>query len=67
VISQKALYKGTPVADPFVVASALVSEAVVISEEVLRPNAARIPNICEHFEVECQNLEWLMTQLGWSF
>jgi hypothetical protein len=67
VISGKALLKGTPVADPFIIASAFVKNATVITEEVYRPNAAKIPNICEHFDVDCHNLEWFMAQHGWEF
>jgi len=67
VIGSKALLKGTPVADPFLVASAAVSSATVITEEAHRPNAARIPNICDHFGVPWHNLEWLMEQQGWEF
>jgi hypothetical protein len=67
VISEKALLRGTPVADPFIVASAQVNGGVVVTEEAHRPNAAKIPNICERLDVECHNLEWLMQQEGWSF
>lgn len=67
VIDAKALLKGTPVADPFIVASARVNDAVVITEESMRPNAAKIPNICEHFDVACHNLEWLIAQQRWQF
>lgn len=67
VIDRKALLKGTPVADPFIVASARVYGAVVITEESMRPNAAKIPNICQHFDVECHNLEWFIEKQGWEF
>ncbi len=67
VIDKRSLLKGTPVADPFIVASARVNDAVVITEESMRPNAAKIPNICDHFAVECHNLEWLIEQQGWKF
>lgn len=67
VIGKKALMKGTPVADPFIVASARVNEAVVITEESMRPNAAKIPNICDHFDVEWHDLEWFIEQQGWAF
>lgn len=67
VISAKALLKGTPVADPFVVASAIVRGGTVITEEAVKPNASKIPNICEHFQVPCHNLEWFMEQQGWAF
>ena len=67
VIGARAMLKGTPVADPFLVASALVNEGIVITEEVRRPNAARVPNICEYVDVEFHNLEWFMVEQGWEF
>lgn len=67
VITRKALLKGTPVADPFIVASASVSGGTVITEEAKKPNAAKVPNICETFEVPCENLKWFMQQQGWTF
>lgn len=67
VISDKSLLKGTPVADPFVVASAVVQSATVITEEAVKPNAAKIPNLCDHVKTACHNLEWFMAEQGWEF
>ena len=67
VIGDRALKQGTPVADPFIVASARVNSGAVITEESYKRNAAKIPNICEHFEVQCHNLEWFIEQQGWTF
>ncbi len=39
----------------------------VVTEEVRRPNAARIPNVCDHFGIGCINLEQLMEREGWQF
>ena len=49
----KHLRDGRPVADPFLVAraKAIGDEAVVVSREKYKPNAAKIPNMCEEFEV----------------
>lgn len=58
---------GTPVADPFVVALAKVSGGTVVTEEVLKPNAAKVPNVCAHFGVPCMDLETFMQVQGWSF
>lgn len=33
----------------------------------LKPNAAIVPNICEHFGVDWLNLEQFMQQEGWKF
>lgn len=59
--------KGLPVADPFVIASAKVRGGCVVTEEKLKPNAAKIPNVCEHFGVRWTSLEGFMHQQGWSF
>lgn len=68
--------KGTPVADPFVIACARINKATVVTEEgwqhgserlKLKPNAAKIPNVCAHFKIPCINLEEFMHQQGWTF
>lgn len=68
LISAKAIAKGLPVADPFVIAKASASMGMcVVTEEVHRPNAVRIPNVCEYFGIECINLEQMMELEGWRF
>ncbi len=68
--------KGTPVADPFVIACAEMTEGTVVTEEgwlrssrmlTHKPNAAKIPNVCAHFKVPCTDLEGFMQQQGWTF
>jgi Domain of unknown function (DUF4411) len=39
----------------------------VVTIEVLKPNAAKIPNISQHFGVSCLNLEQFMEEEGWIF
>lgn len=67
LIGQKQRLKGTPVADPFVIACAKIHGGTVVTEEELKPNAAKIPNVCDHFSVPCINLNDFMHQEGWSF
>ncbi len=67
LLSAKSITKGTPVADPFVIAKASSMRMCVVTEETRRPNAARIPNVCDHFGIECINLEQLMEREGWQF
>lgn len=67
LITTKAILKGTPVADPFVVAAAKIHAATVVTEEALKPSAAKIPNVCKHFGVPCVNLQKFMEQQGWTF
>lgn len=66
-IEKQKLLKGGKIADPFVIAMAAVSKVPVVTLEKLRPNAAKIPNICGHFTVPCLSLEEFMQQEGWQF
>ncbi len=52
-VARKNILNGQPVADAFIVARAKIlgSDAVVVSREILKPNAAKIPNICEYFGI----------------
>ena len=67
LIGQRQVQTGAVVADPFVIARARVADACVVTQETLRPNAARIPNVCAHFGVECTNLAGLFLREGWRF
>ena len=67
LISQKQRLKGKPVADPFVIAAARVNEATVVTEELFKPNAAKIPNVCEHFNIGWIDLEMFLTINAWQF
>jgi len=67
LIEKKKILSGRPAADPFVIAKAKFENAIVVTEEVYKENAAKIPNVCEHFEVECINLEDFMQKENWKF
>lgn len=67
LIGERQRLKGMPVADPFIIACAKIKNGTVVTEEQYKPNAAKIPNVCEHFQIPCINLETLMRQQGWSF
>ena len=58
---------GQPCADPFIIAKAKVINSCVITQEIRKPNAAKIPNVCEHFGVDCTNLQGFMEREGWRF
>ena len=60
-------FKGGNNADPFVIAKAYTINATVVTEERLKPNAAKIPNICAHFDVACINFESFMEAENWTF
>lgn len=68
-IPERSLASGVPVADPYLVAKAGASldESIVVTEEEHRPNAAKVPNMCDYFQVEWTNLEGLMQREGWRF
>lgn len=67
VLRKKERLSGKPVADPFVVARARSIGGCVVTTEKYRPNAPKIPNICEAFDVECANLEEFMEREEWQF
>ncbi len=67
LVGQEQLLKGNPVADPFVIAAAKVQGGCVVTQEVNKPNAAKIPNICNHFGIPCCNMEGFLEQNGWTF
>ena len=66
-ISQQKLLKGDPFADPYIIAKAYVKQGTVVTQEKNVPNAAKIPNICSHFQIPCINLQEFLTQNNWSF
>lgn len=59
--------RGYPVADPFIVACAKARQGCVVTEEAKKPNSAKIPNVCEHFGVDCTNVEGFMARSNWQF
>jgi hypothetical protein len=67
LIGEKQRLMGTPVADPFVIACAKIRQGTVVTEERLKPHAAKIPNVCQHVSVPCIDLETFMQKQGWSF
>ncbi len=56
-----------PFADPFVVAQAKVMDYCVVTQESERPRAAKVPNICRHFDVDWTSLQGFMEREGWTF
>ena len=66
-IEQKKLLRGGKVADPFVIARAACEKKTVVTTELRKPNSVKIPNICEHFGVNCVTLEEFMEVEKWSF
>jgi len=67
LVGQKQRLQGKPVADPFVVAAAADRRFAVVTQEKIKPNAAKIPNVCQHFNIRCIDLEQFMLENNWSF
>jgi hypothetical protein len=67
MIRTKERLQGKPVADPFVIARAKILHCSVVTTELLKDNAAGIPNVCKHFKIECINTEEFMQQENWKF
>jgi hypothetical protein len=67
LVGEKQRLKGTPVADPFVIACAYARNGSVISEEVFKPNAAKIPNVCQHFGIDYTDVEGYLARMNWQF
>jgi hypothetical protein len=67
IIERKKLLRGGLLADPFVIARAAVADASVVTMETLKPNAANIPNVCQHFNIPCLTLEQFMEAEDWHF
>lgn len=56
-IKEKNILNGNPVADAFLVAKAKIENAILITSEKFSPNAAKIPNMCEKYDVKYINYE----------
>ncbi len=55
-------------ADPWLVSHAICDSGVVVTiEKRKNTKAVKIPNVCEHFQVECITLRELLRKLGASF
>jgi hypothetical protein len=67
LIGQKQLLRGTPVADPFIIARAAAVGGSVVSEESPRPSKLNIPAVCQHFNIPCMKLGDFMRAKRWSF
>jgi hypothetical protein len=67
LVGGQQLTVGSPVADPWVIARAKSLDGTVVTEEAMKPNAAKIPNVCQHFGVRCMNLEGMLAAEGWRY
>ena len=67
LIKKRNILQGMPVADPWIIAAASIEGRCVVTEEKEQPNAAKIPNVCNHFNILCTNLEGFMENENWVF
>ena len=67
IIEKKKLFKGGLNADPFLIARAQAIGGTVVTLEGKPPNGAKIPNICQHFDIQCVSLEGFMEAENWTF
>lgn len=63
-VRKDSILKGLPVADPFLIAAAIIKKACLVTQESAnKPSAARIPNACKEYGVQCTNLEGFLEKL----
>ena len=68
LIKEQERLQGKPAADPFVIAKAgCIDDGCVVTTEVHKPHAAKIPNVCDHFGINHMNLEEFMEEENWTF
>ena len=75
LVKGKAMREGKPVADPFVIAKALVTGGAVVSNELpgkVPENQKfsqhpHIPDVCRHFDIPWLTPAEFMEQEGWKF
>ncbi len=67
IVGIKQRLQGFPVADPYLIASAKIKGGCIVTEEKEKKNAAKIPNLCKHYSVDCIDLEEFMKRNNWKF
>lgn len=66
-IEKQKLIRGGRNADAFIIARAYAIGGTVVTMERLKPNAVKIPNICDYFKIPYLDLEGFMEKEGWVF
>lgn len=67
LVHRKSINKGTPCADPFLVAKAENENYVIVTEEKYVEKAINLPSVCKSRGVRCINLEQFMIEQKWTF
>lgn len=66
-ITRKQTLIGKPIADPLIIAEAKNISGCVVTTEKFKPNSIKIPNICNHYNIDCINFEQFMEREDWKF
>lgn len=66
-LERKKILQGGYFADPFIIAKAKIKHGIVVTEEDKPEHGARIPNICDHFDIICEKLEGFLVRENWRF
>lgn len=67
LIKEDTILAGKPLADPFVIAQAKLNNCILVHQEKFKPNAHKIPNVCEHFNVNEISLFEFFRKEKWKF
>lgn len=67
LIKQSAILTGRPQADPFVIAQAKFNDAILVHTETVKPHAHKIPNVCNHYNIEEISLFDFFRKEKWKF
>ena len=67
LVSQDVLLRGGFVADPWLIARARATGGCVVTEEKRKPNAAKIPNVCDHFGTDFCTVQEMLERKGWRY
>jgi len=67
LVKEEAILLGKPYADPFVIAQAKSHSCILVHSEKLKPNAHKIPNVCQDFGVAELALFEFFRKEKWKF
>ncbi len=57
IMKKKNINKGTPIADPFLIAMAKHLKSTLVTNEIYKEHAIKIPNVCRIYKIKCIDLD----------
>jgi len=63
-VSRKNILENRPVADAYLCAKAKSINGILVTDEKYKPNAAKLPNLCEEIKVKCISYDEFMEELS---